>query len=102
MVHSALVSHCNELNSFPACIVKSKKGSSLFTRQKGNGTSTAQTSEPIDYFSFRLTLRGFELPVDTWALIRHGEAPPNVSTTPLCENGCHIAQNDLLIPLLQL
>ena len=36
------------------------------------------------------------------SLIRHGETPPNVSTTPLCENGCHIAQNDLLIPLLHL
>ena len=35
------------------------------------------------------------------SLIRHGDAPTNVSTTPLCENGCHIAQNDLLIPLLQ-
>ena len=36
------------------------------------------------------------------SLIRHGEIPPNVSTTPLCENGYHIAQNDLLIPLLHL
>ena len=36
------------------------------------------------------------------SLIRHGETPQNVSTTPLCENGCHITQNDLLIPLLQL
>ena len=36
------------------------------------------------------------------SLIRHGQTPPNVSTPPLCENGCHIAQNDLLIPLLHL
>ena len=55
---------------FPASIVKGKEleGSSSFARQKRDGTSTAQTSKPIGYFSFRSTLRGFELPEDTWAL----------------------------------
>ena len=52
-----------------ACIVKSKEGSLSFARQKGEGTSTTQTSKPIGYFSFRSMLRGFELPEDTWSLI---------------------------------
>ena len=69
MVHSPLVSHRNELNSLPAHIIKGKEGSSFFARQKRDGASSAQTSEPIGYFSFRSTLRGFELPEDTWALI---------------------------------
>ena len=53
----------------PTHVVKGKEGSSLFARQKRDGASSAQTSEPIGYFSFRSMLRGFELPEDTWALI---------------------------------
>ena len=103
MVHSALVSLCNELNSSRSVLLKAKMDLFQFTRQQGHGTSTEQTSEPIGYFSFGSTLRGlsFQRTVVP-SLIRHGESPQNVSTTSLCKNGCHIAQNDLFIPLLQL
>ena len=50
-------------------LLKAKMDLFQFTRQHGHGTSTAQTSEPIGYFNFGSTLRGFELPEDTCALI---------------------------------
>ena len=100
MVHSALVSHRNELNSLAAHIVKGKEVSSLFARQKRDGASSAQTSEPIILVSGRRSeVLSFQRTLGP-SLIRHGETPSNVSTTPLCENGCHIAQN--MIPLLHL
>ena len=84
-------------------LLKAKMDLFQFTRQQGHGTSTEQTSEPIGYFSFGSTLRGLSFQRTLVpSLIRHGESPQNVSTTSLCKNGCHIAQNDLFIPLLQL
>ena len=82
-------------------LLKAKRDLFQFTRQQGHGTPTVQTYEPIGYFSFRSTLRGYVLPEDTCALI-NSALIHIVSTTSLCENGCHIAQNDLLIPLIQL
>ena len=103
MVHSALVSIAMSLIASRPVLLKAKRDLLHLPGKREmvhplhkhlNLLAILVSGRRSEVLSFQRTLGP--------SLIHHEETPPNVSTTLLCENRCHIAQNDLLIPLLQL
>ena len=100
MVCTTMVSNGNESNHCLSVIDQSQEMPVTFTRDTISSSSTAETFESFGSFFVRTARRNKEIQEDT--IGAHKETTQDPSTAMFCANGCHIVQNDLLIPVTQI